>query len=436
MNQKECRDYLNEISYLSLTMTKPTKRAENALLEQQVMTRVLEMLMERKLGQDKLGDAAALEIAINDAINTGKPKNFQEAALGIAQSLKARGVAGAASKPPIMKPSDLWLSLGAKNGTPKTDILIGNTRISLKMGSSQFMSGESPETKATLVAAAKRAGLDKIVVDKALKAVNSLQKNIEYSADVSDLRKMPGYIDPATGEKNPGKASKEIKMLMTQEAGQEKFLEIIASVLDPAINPGLRIAFIEEAMDGEMKFNNSIGTAEYLLAVAGKATLYDPKKGLAALGPDAAKYIESFMHFDKIDQTLATKYDRLVSIQVKFKTRKSGSSDVIGAMLGEAKDFREKLQQLLQTKKETRHLYPKSLQLINEGAWDDLKSLLGSTWNNVKIFWNEAMSNISALAQKLKQKIISAAKAGLEYLLNFLGIDFDVFVSPEINWFV
>ena len=61
--------------------------------------------------------------------------------------------------------SKFWLpeKVPSATKTPKTDILIGNNRISLKMGAAQLMSGGTNESKATFYAALRsmeKSGLD------------------------------------------------------------------------------------------------------------------------------------------------------------------------------------------------------------------------------------------------------------------------------------
>ena len=62
---------------------------------------------------------------------------------------------------------------GAKGSTltPKTDLLVGNKRISLKTGDAQLMSGGPPEARATFYSAAKKSGTLKTQLIKEYKQI-------------------------------------------------------------------------------------------------------------------------------------------------------------------------------------------------------------------------------------------------------------------------
>lgn len=430
-------DHIMEIrEFIRLSLMQEGKRAgkiePNNLLEKAI-DRVLREASS-SLASDAQTKAADLELAIVDAINTGKPEMYQTLSKAIASELEKMGITGNASKPPKSQISKKWKDYGGTDTTPKTDILVGSSKISLKMGSSQFMSGESGEARATLLAALERSGLDKKIAQAALDSVNNLQKNVKYSAYVTDIRKMPGYKSVESDVQVPGKASKEVKMLMTQEAAQAAFEKDLLSVLDPNKNLGLKNAFILEAMDGMIKFNNSAGTANYLLAVAGESTFYDETKGLAALGKKGEKSIPSFMHINVIDESLAAKYANKVSIIVKFKTRSSGSSDVVGIMLKESDDFKKKLKEILSKKNEAQS-FQKSMLLIREGMWDDLKDMVGSSWKTIKSLWQTFVAKVDKAISDFTDAVNKFVEEGAESLLDFLGEVEVVAESSTINWF-
>ena len=407
--------------------------AEDSIIES-IMLRIIR---EAKggLSKDTRTKAADLENAIIDAVNDRNPKMFQTVALAIADALEAAGISGKASKPPkSISLSEKWKQYGGTDSTPKTDVLIGSTRISLKMGAGQFMSGESGETKATLMAALERTGLDAKIAEVALTSIKDLQKNVKYSAYVSELRKLPGYKTPEGDVSNPGRPGKEVKALMSQEAAQAKFQQDLLDVLDPQKNPGLKNAFVLESMDGMIKFDNGVGTASHLLCVAGESTIYDDKRGLAAVGKAASENLGSFFHIKTIDKGLAQKYASKVSIIVKFKTRSSGSSDVVGVMLKESDDFRVALKNLLRAKNES-VLFEKSIKLIQEGMWDDLKGVVGGVWKKIKSLWEKFVVTIDNLVNDFIDGINSRIDEGVESLIDYLGIDANVDVVGDIDWF-
>jgi hypothetical protein len=221
---------------------------------------------------------------------------------------------------------------------------------------------------------------------------------------------------------------------MSQEAAQAKFQQDLLDVLDPQNNPGLKNAFILESMDGMIKFGNGVGTAGYLLCVAGESTIYDDKRGLAATGKAASENLGSFFNIKTIDKGLAQKYASKVSIIVKFKTRTSGSSDVVGVMLKESDDFRVALKTLLRAKNES-VLFEKSIRLIQEGMWDDLKDVVGGVWKKIKSLWENFVATIDGLVNEFIDGVNSRIDEGVESLIDYLGIDADVDVAGDIDWF-
>ena len=151
--------------------------------------------------------------------------------------------------------SKFWLpeSVPPTTKTPKTDILIGKNRISLKMGPAQLMSGGPNESKATFYAALKsmeKSGQD---VDSELfkdiwSKISTLTKGAISKGKVEgELKKEK---DKFLTQAN--KVNNEVKVLM-----QKAFTD----------NQDFRKAFVREAMTGEIKFSaKSTAYAEYVLS--------------------------------------------------------------------------------------------------------------------------------------------------------------------------
>jgi len=143
-----------------------------------------------------------------------------------------------------------WTRYGASNATPKTDILIGGCRISLKMGLAQLMSGGKGETLATFHAA--------------LAKVPELKESPEVEDTLSLVQKF------VTASRAPGPLSQVIKTGENKVVndGNKVNKQAMASFEKLFNNSKIfKIAFVREAMSGETKFGaDSPATAEWMLA--------------------------------------------------------------------------------------------------------------------------------------------------------------------------
>lgn len=223
------------------------------------------------------------------------------AAPEIVAHLKSKNLHGTASKlshgPDVTKDwSQFWRpdTVPGSTKTPKTDIIIGNYKLSLKMGPAQLMSGGKNESKATFYAAVKSIGN---VQDKLL---SEIQEKLDLLTQSSIAA---GQIE---GELKNGKdqflskandINNQVKALM-----KTAFVE----------NEQFKRAFVKEAMTGETKFgNNSLATAGYVLSTDAKG-----KKPILHSTKD-----NSFL--DKVAQN-ATVTVRFKSTSVKAKGVKTG----------------------------------------------------------------------------------------------------------------
>ena len=151
--------------------------------------------------------------------------------------------------------SKFWLpeKVPPATKTPKTDILIGTNRISLKMGPAQLMSGGTNESKATFYAALRsmeKSGQD--VNTELFKEIWSKLDTLTKGAIAKG--KVEGEIQKGKDKflANANKVNNEVKALM-----QKAFTD----------SQDFRKAFVREAMTGEIKFSSkSTAYAEYVLS--------------------------------------------------------------------------------------------------------------------------------------------------------------------------
>ena len=177
----------------------------------------------------------------------------------------------------------------ASTRTPKTDIMIGNTRISLKMGAAQLMSGGAPEATATFYAAyAQVNGLKESVETKVSKELKLLAESLTQLGNPDnddgetfhlkrDDRKNPNMYmkdlkgKPGSGAINRSKAAVKAKKASAQQKMIAK-LDIINNNVKKLLkdafttNHQFGLAFVQEAITGERKFGaGSKSYAEYVL---------------------------------------------------------------------------------------------------------------------------------------------------------------------------
>lgn len=181
-----------------------------------------------------------------------------EAGRKIVDYLKSKGIKGAKAQKLVTSGinvtsdwSEFWKpdSVPGSTKTPKTDIIIGNNRISLKMGDSQLMSGGKNESRATFYAAAsKMKSLDDELLEPIWVKLNNLAKSSLTQGKVDAAIKSGS--DPIVTEAN--KVNNEVKELMKS---------LFAN------NKEFRRNFVREAMTGEVKFGpTSKAYAEYVLS--------------------------------------------------------------------------------------------------------------------------------------------------------------------------
>jgi hypothetical protein len=131
--------------------------------------------------------------------------------------------------------------------TPKTDILIGKKKISLKSGKdAQLMSAAKNETLATFYNVADELSLTN--------AVNRVTQHLE--------KVMSSGITLSPDIKT---AKLEDELVKAADAQHKEATKMLQALFNKDID--FKTAFAKEAMSGKIKFDNGIGSAEFMLAV-------------------------------------------------------------------------------------------------------------------------------------------------------------------------
>ena len=182
------------------------------------------------------------------------------------------------------KTTSFWKKFGAIDNTPKTDVVLGSARVSVKAGTAQLLSAGKNESEATLAAAVKSAP-----------GIKDSDEFIKLQNIISQFVKV-GYTK--SGSVGSVLKTGKDKTINKAEALHKEAMEVLKQLL--ADNKGFKVAFTKEAMSGAKKFGkNSPACAEYVLSTSANFT--NPKLHL-------------------IDNSYAEKVGNAVKIQVRFKS--------------------------------------------------------------------------------------------------------------------
>lgn len=197
--------------------------------------------------KDAILPAELAKLKSNKKMVNAAIQAVQKLNLGTGKSARATGRSG--EKATL---TDFWKSQGASNTTPKTDVILGNKKISVKAGNSQLMSGGKNESLATFYAAAKKVpGILK--TKEAQDVIKTFEKFVEggYTKAGSVEKELTAGKNKVL--KDGDKAHKEMKTKL-----QDLFNK----------SPKFKIAFAKEAMSGYEKFGpKSPASADYVLSV-------------------------------------------------------------------------------------------------------------------------------------------------------------------------
>ena len=149
------------------------------------------------------------------------------------------------------KLTSFWKSFGTSDTTPKTDILIGNKRLSLKIGLAQLMSGGRSESMATFYAALKTT--PELIDDPQFKKVNEIFESfVKNTLAPSQLR--------------PIIKSGENPVVNAAEIAHKDCMRELGTLFETS--SAFKIAFAREAMSGYEKFGKTSNSAAEFMVVS------------------------------------------------------------------------------------------------------------------------------------------------------------------------
>ena len=211
--------------------------------------------------------------------------------------LKQTGLTGGSEAKQIgasaLDTTEFWKTHGAINKTPKTDIIIDNKKISLKVGPSQLMSGAGNELSATFYAALN----------------NSPNTEKELVNTITDSIKKV-FVRGTTKSGNVRQAKQKGDDPLLSQAVEEmgKLKNTIQTFFET--NPNFLTEFAYEAATGQQKFGGNEGTADYVLAIS-------------------SNYKKGTLH--KIDKSYAKEIANKMKLDINMK---SGSQKIKGIKTG------------------------------------------------------------------------------------------------------
>ena len=147
--------------------------------------------------------------------------------------------------------TSFWQRFGATDKTPKTDVILGDKKISVKVGPSQLMSGGKAESTATFYAAMEDTP-ELLDSPEAQEVINTFDKFVKTGITKAD--KVAKELTKGTNEllNDADKAHKEMRSK----------LQVLFDK-----NEDFKIAFAREAMSGYKKFGpDSEASADWVLS--------------------------------------------------------------------------------------------------------------------------------------------------------------------------
>ena len=267
-----------------------------------------------------------------------------------------------------------WKKYGGSNTTPKTDLILGNHRISLKIGPAQLMSGSQGEARATFYAALQDPATKNITRTKEGRAVIQNLENFVLA----------GFTPTGTVEdvlkgraKKGGKIVKD-RILSKGDKNHKAMIKNLSALFERSEE--FKLAFIREAMTGEYKFGKrSDAMAQWFLVgnKTGSAVSYHTAND--------KRYIKKVADQVKVDI-------RFKSNSQKIKGEKTGSYryySVLGLAVNKLIDVKEEVMI------ENGILFEEDL---TEGLLTNIlnrfKNWISGFWKKVKAWIEESAHNL------------------------------------------
>ena len=300
-------------------------------------------------------------------------------------------------------PSTIWskafkdagIKMNPKSMTPKTDMYIGDMRISLKQsGGSQLMSGYKGDTMGVITAAYTKAMKER----EGTEALSGLKQTFDYMlGDIQDNFAKSQNI--GSGSRTVAKKAKEggtldaIEKAVMETVQTGKQIQVhIRQIMEQ--HPLVKKYAVEEAMTGNMKFSDITPRSNWLMVFS----------------PDGTG-----THIDKIDDKLIDSYASKVSWNVGIKS--AGGRGAL-SLRGIIKDEYEPTSTMKQIISESWDEMGEDVSYLTEGLWDKIKDKASSAVDWMK---EKGLKVLKALWDKIVSKIIKLLEGGYEWIKKIFG---------------
>lgn len=389
----------------------------------------LEYLEEELLVEGSTEAAKEMEFVLVDAAggNSGKKqyKNLEPYAIkgGFDTSLdlgkKIIQNIGLSGKGGYMAPTGTITSKKWSNGdpqwmggnkTPKTDIVLGDKKVSLKKGSSQLMSGGPAESLSTYRVAIENTenfNLDGLAKEIEEGIKNLLPSTVSDFMGGADLQKTGGTVYQDTKRQRgkiadvaPGTFDKNT-VLKNADNHNLKLKKQFAQMFSNNIE--FKKNFVFEAMTGKVKFDNGIGAADWFLVVD-----FDGSSEFHQVTSAQDSYVGTILAKVKPDVKFKS---TAVKKKIDGKDTKTGFYrfwSVVGlGYTAAVKNVKEAYEQY------------ENGQLLYEGFFDKVKKI-----------YSKFISFLSNLFNKVKEFVTSSVKN----MQDFLGLEPVVKFKNKVAW--
>ena len=281
------------------------------------------------------------------------------------------------------KLTSFWSGHGATDTTPKTDIIIGNMRLSLKMEIAQLMSGGRNESIATYYAALKNSDKNIKKDPQFTKVTSILESFITSTLAPSKLRPI---IKAGT---NP--------VVNAAEAAHKNCMKELGILFQN--NRQFKIEFAREAMSGYEKYGSSAKAAAEWMLIA--------KKDGSAVSVHNVS-----------DDSYCEKIADRMKLQARFKTS--------GRTLASFKSATNK-------KGKTGEYNFWSVVSLIVDAMDEEILHHGNVLTEIALF-DKIKKKVSGFVTRMLSKVKSFISKGIIFLMKFLGLVPDISVKTDVKF--
>ena len=298
---------------------------------------------------------------------------------------------------------------GVTSGTPKADILVNDSGVSVKkFEASQLMSAQGPEFAAVIDAAAESLGT--AVEGKTLEIITSLMKPKRLGGHFEKAKEEAGgafdfqrTLQSLLGFKEGDITSERVeevshlignKILLSESDDLAQLIQ-----KDILSTPEFKMAILKEAVSGRGKFTQKEAVADSIL----KWSVESPSRA----------------NYHILDDDY---YNKLMG-ETKFGIRSRGNQRGLAARVDRV--GKQKIEEQLLVESDY-HFLHETVESLCEGLFTDLlqkaKGMGTRAWNKAQEIYKAVKSEVVNYVSQFYNYLKNLAKQGLSYLLQFLGM--------------